>query len=131
MFRPEMTWPMVIVLSFFAALAAAAGAVLRPRLRVALAVTAVAAGAACCVLIHMLFAGAVVIFDPTGTLRSASIVRGDTPEELRSVVNGYYYGEPHGDASLHLTFADGHSEDRCYLTPGMPVWVEIGLPPSC
>jgi len=107
------------------------GAILRPGTRVPMAITAVISGCVAFGATHIFLAGAVLLHDSAGRLASAAIGTNERMVPMRRLTAGYFYGEPQGDGYLRLTYTDGSVAEGCYLTGGMPQYVDATPPLRC
>lgn len=124
----------LIVIGGFACLIAAVsllGAILRPGTRVPMAIVTAISGCAALGATHLFVAGAVLLHDASGRLAGAAMRHQERIVPMRRLGLGYFYGEPQGDAQLRLTYKDGSAVEGCYLTPGMPIYLEVASPLDC
>ncbi|MES2444263.1 MAG: hypothetical protein V4574_15660 [Pseudomonadota bacterium] len=118
-------------LTFVIAVVCLLGAITRPGVRLPLALTAVLSGLACYGLGHVFFAGGVLVMESSTRVKSAALVSGGGTVEMRRLGLGFFYGEPAGDSSLRVSYADGSAGTCGYFTGGSPEFVSADPPLRC
>ncbi len=108
------------LLSFVLAAVSLAVAAGDPRRRLPLGLAAGVLAGCGAGSIHMVFAGSVLLFDPTGRVTRAALFSGGKAIEMVRLPGGLFYGEPAGDRSVRVTCADRRVIEFGYFTPGMP-----------
>lgn len=102
----------------------------KPGMRRAMAIIGLVSAISFWVNWHIFKAGAVILVDPSASVRDAALVNSEDVVPLRRL--GWFgYGEPPGDSALRYTNTDGRTVTRGYHSGTSPCLIWIGVAEGC
>ena len=76
-------------------------------------------------------AGSVVLYDPHGEVASATLVDGWGHRQQLAYLGFGYAGVPKIEGTVEITCVDGEIVRSGYVTPGAPMWQQMGRKGDC